>query len=111
MISFLDNNKIITNDQFGFRKSHSTELGIINSQNTLLQNLEKRKITCTIFLDLAKAFDSVDHRILLNKLEKYGIRGTPLQLLKSYLSNRQHVTTLDGTTSDTKLLDIGVPQG
>ena len=111
MISFLDNNKIITNDQFGFRKSHSTELAIINIQNTLLQNLEKGKITCTIFLDLAKAFDSVDHRILLDKLEKYGIRGTPLQLLKSYLSNRQHVTTLDGTTSDTKLLDIGVPQG
>lgn len=111
MISFLDNNKIITNDQFGFRKSHSTELAIISIQNTLLQNLEKGKITCTIFLDLAKAFDSVDHRILLNKLEKYGIRGTPLQLLKSYLSNRQHVTKLDGISSDTKLLDIGVPQG
>ena len=101
----------ITDNQFGFRKSHSTELAVIDIQNTLLQNLDNNKMTCTIFLDLAKAFDSVNHNILLKKLERYGIRGMPLKLMQSYLSNRQHLTKLDGIKSSLKLLEIGVPQG
>ena len=109
--SFLDKNNILTKHQFGFRKSHSTELAITSIQDTLLKNLDDGKLTCTVFLDLAKAFDSVDHSILLKKLEKYGIRGTPLQLLKSYLTNRQHLTKLNDIESDLKVLDVGVPQG
>ena len=108
---FLDDNNLITDNQFGFRKFHSTELAVVDIQNTLLRNLDNNKLTCTIFLDLAKAFDSVDHAILIKKLERYGIRGMPLQLLKSYLSNRQHLTKLNGIESNLKLLDIGVPQG
>ena len=111
LITFLDKNNLITDNQFGFRKSHSTELAVIDIQNTLLKNLDNNKLTCTIFLDLAKAFDSVNHNILLKKLERYGIRGMPLKLMKSYLSNRQHLTKLDGITSSLKLLEIGVPQG
>ena len=111
LITFLDKNNLITDNQFGFRKSHSTELAVIDIQNTLLQNLDNNKLTCTIFLDLSKAFDSVNHNILLKKLERYGIRGMPLKLMKSYLSNRQHITKLDGIKSSLKLLEIGVPQG
>ena len=111
LITFLDGNNIITDNQFGFRKSHSTELAVIDIQNSLLRNLDDNNMTCTIFLDLAKAFDSVNHTILLKKLERYGIRGTPLLLLKSYLTNRQHLTKLNGIESSLKLLDIGVPQG
>ena len=111
LVTFLDVNNIITDNQFGFRKSHSTELAVIDIQNSLLRNLDDNKMTCTIFLDLAKAFDSVNHNILLKKLERYGIRGTPLLLLKSYLTNRQHLTKLNGVESCLKLLDIGVPQG
>ena len=107
----LDENNIITNNQFGFRKSYSTELAVTEIQNTLLQNLDNNKITCTIFLDLAKAFDSVNHSILIKKLERYGIRGVALQLLTSYLLNRQHLTKLNGIKSDMKVLNIGVPQG
>ena len=70
---FLDENDIITKHQFGFRESHSTELAITSIHNDLLENLDNNSITCTIFLDLAKAFDSVDHEILLRKIEKYGI--------------------------------------
>ena len=62
-------------------------------------------------LDWAKAFDSVNHSILIKKLDKYGIRGKPLQLLISYLTNRQHLTKLNGYESDLKVLNIGVPQG
>ena len=111
LLSFLEENNVITEHQYGFRKSYSTELAIIDIQNTLLSNLENNKISCTIFLDLAKAFDSVNHEILLRKLDKYGIRGMPLQLLTSYLTNRQHLTKHDGIESDVKFLDIGVPQG
>ena len=111
LTTHLDENNIITDNQFGFRKSYSTELAVTEIQNTLLQNLDNNKITCTIFLDLAKAFDSVNHSILIKKLERYGIRGKPLQLLRSYLLNRQHLTKLNGIESDMKLLNIGVPQG
>ncbi len=73
--------------------------------------MDANEITCTVFLDLAKAFDTVDHEILLKKLERYGIRGIPLNLLKSYLINRKHLTSLDGIDSDVRILNIGVPQG
>ncbi len=111
LASFFDRNNLITDHQFGFRESHSTELAITTIQNDLLQNLDNNEITCAVFLDLAKAFDSVDHEILLKKLEIYGIRGSALQLMKSYLSNRTHVTRYDGIDSELLTLLIGVPQG
>ena len=111
IIDFLEEHNVITAHQYGFRKSHSTELAISDIQNKLLQNLDDNKITCTIFLDLAKAFDCVNHEILLQKLERYGIRGKLLLLLKSYLSNRYHLTKVNGVESNLRLLEIGVPQG
>ena len=111
IVAFLVEYNIITDHQYGFRKLHSTELAITDIQNKLLQNLDDNKITCTIFLDLAKAFDCVDHEILLRKLERYGIRGKTLLLIESYLSNRYHLTKVNGVESNLKLLEIGVPQG
>ena len=111
LISHLDENNAIIDNQFGFRKSYSTELAVMDIHNTLLRNLDNNKLTCTIFLDLAKAFDSVNHSILIKKLERYGIRDKALQLLISYLSNRRHLTKLNGIASELKLLEIGVPQG
>ena len=67
--------------------------------NDLLQNLEDNKYTCAIFLDLAKAFDSVDHNILLQKLEKYGIRGNALELMKYYLRNRPYYVHVGNVSS------------
>ena len=92
-------------------KKHSTELAVSEIYNKLLKNMDENKITCSIFLDLAKAFDSVDHRILIQKLEKYGIRGNALELIKSYLSNRQHYVKVNNVESRYRVLEIGVPQG
>ena len=111
LVKFLDQKNIITPHQFGFRKNYSTELAVAEIQNMLLKNLDENKVTCTIFLDLAKAFDTVDHSILLLKLERYGIRGQALSLLKSYLCDRQHSVKLNNVQSSSLTLNIGVPQG
>ena len=111
LVEHLDKYNLITDNQFGFRKNRSTELAVTNIHNALLGNLDNNKLTCTIFLDLAKAFDSVDHNILIKKLDKYGIRNKPLQLIKSYLTDRQHLTKINDIKSDMKVINIGVPQG
>ena len=77
----------------------------------LVQNIDQKQITCCIFLDLSKAFDTVDHKILIQKLDHYGIRGLPQQLIKSYLDNRLQFTSVDGTTSNLTPITCGVPQG
>ena len=110
-LKFINKHNILTQNQFGFRKNRSTELAVTEVYNRLLDNLENKKYTCAIFLDLAKAFDSVDHKILLQKLEKYGIRGNALELMRSYLQNRNHYVALGGANSSKLILEYGVPQG
>ena len=109
--SFFESKNILTSHQFGFRKSFSTELAAVDLYDNLLKNLDNKHFTCAIFLDLAKAFDSVNHEILLEKLKKYGVRGPCLDLFKSYLSNRWQYVNLSDEKSDLKLIDIGIPQG
>ena len=77
----------------------------------LLNNLDKGSITCSIFLDLAKAFDSVSHSILIRKLEKYGIQGKALSLFVSYLEERYQFVEIDNVSSLLSLIEYGVPQG
>ena len=79
--------------------------------NNPIKNIENKLITCSIFLDLAKAYDTIDHRILIAKLEKYGIRDVPLQLIESFLTNRQQYTTIKSTKSATNKVLCGIPQG
>ena len=79
---FLVKNNVFSNHQFGFREGYSTEYAILDIYEKLLSNLDKGLSSCAIFLDLAKAFDSVDHEILLSKLSKYGIRGNALNFFK-----------------------------
>jgi len=76
-----------------------------------VQCLDEGKIACSIFLGLAKAFDTVDHTILWSKLERYGIRGLPLHLIKRWLTNRYQKTVVDSLKSNEKLVTCGVPQG
>ena len=76
-----------------------------------MKNLDRKDITCAIFLDLAKAFDSVNHKILLQKLEKYGVRGIPLKFLESYLSNRWQYIKLTEKYSDLESLKTDFIKG
>ena len=102
---------MITSKQFGFLKKHSTEHNILDLKEFIMESLSKKKITAVLFLDLKKAFDTVSHEILLKKLHHYGVRGVPHDLFKSYLSDRQQYTCIDGTNSGLEFIRWGVPQG
>ena len=77
---------ILTNNHYAFRKLYSTIMSLINSTEHWLENADNRKLNMTVFLDLKKAFDTVDHKILIDKLFKYGIKGKEREWFKSYLS-------------------------
>ena len=111
MIEFIDQNNILSANQFGFRKGFSTESAIIQFINNVHNGLNKRNHTVAIFMDLSKAFDVLDHNILYKKLEHYGFRGKFLDLLVSFISNRNYFVSANGFISDTKTVNIGVPQG
>ena len=110
-MNFLTEEKVISEQQFGFRPKFSTEYAILDIYEKLINNLDKKLTSCAIFLDLAKAFDTVSHDILLRKLEAYGIRGNALQLFESYLKDRFQFVQLDNVKSSISLIEFGVPQG
>ena len=87
--SFITKYKILFGKQYGFQKGKSTEHALIDIQQNILSALEKREHPCCVFLDFAKAFDTVDHSILLQKLNHFGIRGNTLKLIESYLADRE----------------------
>ena len=87
--SFLKSNNSLYAFQFGFRDNSSTENAVAQIYDKLLEELNNKKVICSIFVDMRKAFDTVNHRILVQKMYRYGIRGVPLQLLESYLNGRQ----------------------
>ena len=108
---FLDRNGSIHENQFGFRKGHSTNHAIITLIDKITKSVDNGDIAINIFIDLKKAFDTVSHEILLKKLFNYGIRGNVLQLCESYLTNRYQYVTFNGTKSLHKRVTCGVPQG
>ena len=111
LIEFLDHNGILYCYQFGFRQGHSTQQAIITLVNKITSCLDCGDLVIGIFLDLKKAFDTVDHKILLKKLYAYGIRGVALKLLESYLSGRSQYVVYDYQQSATLSITCGVPQG
>ena len=111
LYSFLTAMNVIYDKQFGFRKNHSTTHAINYSIDKILGEIEAKNHVIGIFVDLSKAFDTIDHQKLLTKLEHYGIRGICHDLLKSYLSNRKQYTNFQQTLSDECSVEYGVPQG
>lgn len=89
LVNYIDKQKILFQFQFGFRRGHSTAEAITDITNTLRKAIDNNLYTCGVFLDFLKAFDTVNHMILLSKLDAYGIRGIPLKWFQSYLSNRK----------------------
>jgi hypothetical protein len=109
--SFLTKFKILYELQFGFRNDHSTTLATIDIIERIRDALDKGDKVLGIYLDLQKAFDTVDHQILLDKLDHYGIRGNCLSWFSSYLTGRSQFVCVNNTVSKCKPIEIGVPQG
>ena len=108
---FFCENNIIYPLQFGFRQQYSTFYALISLTEDIRKNLNKGNIGCGIFVDLKKAFDTVDHDILLAKLEHYDIRDMTNNWFKSYLFNRKQFVSINGHVSNQTSVKYGVPQG
>ena len=104
-------NDLFYKSQYGFRGGHSTELAALDVVSKIIDEMDKGLLPLNIYLDLSKAFDTIDHQILLEKLAFYCIRGKSLDLFKSYLTNRKQDVEIDGKMSTSTNIKTGVPQG
>ena len=111
MTSFIEKHNIINASQFGFRKGHSTIMPLLKFYDSVSNDIDNKKFSIGIFIDLKKAFDSLDHNILLSKLLHYGFRGPCHAWISDYLSSRSQSVFIDGTLSSSRLIKFGVPQG
>ena len=111
VIKYIDRVKILNKSQFGFRSKHSTNHAIINLTESTIESLEKGMKVGGTYLDIAKAFDCVNHDILLRKLEYYGFRANTLMWFESYLKNRKQYVSIRQQCSDMYELNWGIPQG
>ena len=94
LYAFLNENNLITEQQFGFRSNHSTELATLKLTSTIIYKLDNSHIPIAIFLDLSKAFDTLNYKILLRKLKYYGLCDVAYNLIENYLTNRQQFVKL-----------------
>ena len=111
LTQFIERNKILSKHQYGFRRNRSTEHAIIDFVDKIIQAIEQGKFSVGIFLDFSKAFDTINHKILIGKLEHYGIRGVAKKLFENYLSNRKRIVKYNGVHSEEMEITSGVPQG
>ena len=111
LYNFLDTYEILYPLQFGFREKHSATNALLSLTESIKLAIDNGKFGCGIFLDLQKAFDTVNHSILLQKLEHYDIRDNALQCFKSYLNERSQYVTVNGHASEMLPITCGVPQG
>ena len=111
LVSFLEQNKILYCYQYGFRKLYSTVLALIEITDYIKRLLDEKNYVISVSIDFKKALDTVDHEILLYKLECYCIRGFVNDFLRSYLTNRRQYTVINGVNSELRTVACGVPQG
>ena len=111
LIKYLEKYHILSSNQYGFRKNHSTFHALVHLYDKISAAIDSKQIALGLFIDLSKAFDTVNHEILLSKLEFYGIRGLALEWFRSYLSGRLQQVQHNGQTSMSKVIRCGVPQG
>ena len=108
---YLEEQKILVDEQLGFRKSHSTTLAITDIFSQISNNIDCSRYTCVLLLDPKKAFDTVDHKLLLYKLDRYDIRGNVLDLFRSYFTQRFQYVYVNDSTSNKLEVKCGVAQG
>lgn len=108
---FIKRHKLISDNQFGFREGKSSSDAICSLTSKIYTSLDNGKVSLAVFLDLAKAFDTVDHNQLLDTLFDLGFRGIAHDLLRSYLTNREQYVVINENISEKKIIEYGVPQG
>ena len=111
LYSFLEVHNILYSLQFGFQKNHSIDHALVSLTESVKNTLDNKRLGCGIFIDLQRAFDTDNHKILLSKLEHYGIRGCALEWLRSYLSDRKQYVSVNGKSSSLLTISCGVTQG
>ena len=111
LMSIINDKQILNNSQFGFRKNMSTALAIIELVEEITTSIDEGKTTVGVFIDFKKAFDTVDHNILIKKLLHYGIRGLAKNWVCSYLENRRQYVCIHDSNSECLDVKCGVPQG
>ena len=108
---YLSDNSLLTEYQYGFRTMHSTVSALLDSTNSWYVNMDRKMFNLVVLLDLKKAFDTIDHSILLSKLELYGITGNALSMIRSYSSGRNQKCQLGDKMSTARRIECGIPQG
>ena len=111
IINYLNDFNVVCDNQYGFRKNRSPSLALIDLCYRISSALDRREYALGVFLDLSKAFDTVNHAILFDKLEHYGIRGLALEWVKSYFSERAQFVEFNNVRSSPQGISCGVPQG
>ena len=111
LTSFIEAQHILSDGQYGFRSNHSVSLALTEFVEKVTSAMDKSHTTICVFIDLKKAFDTVDHNILLSKLQCSGVRGLALEWIKRYLSNRRQYVCYNNSNSEFKEIKCGVPQG
>ena len=111
MYHYFNSNNLLAEQQYGFRKNHSTEYAAVKLVDHISKEMESGKTPCALFIDLSKAFDTLSFEILIRKLRHYGVTDTDLRLLISYLTNRKQYVVFNNHESDITEIKAGVPQG
>ena len=110
LYDYFSSNGLLYESQYGFRKLHLTELAALKFTDRISQEMDAKKIPFSILLDLSKAFATLDHNVLLSKLDYYGIKDTALDWFKRYLTNRTQYVDCNGISSSIRKIETGVPQ-
>ena len=111
LTSYFESVNVLSTCQFGFRTGFNTDDAVLQFLNEVYTSLDSRNSVLAVYLDLSKAFDTLQPDILIAKLDHYGVRGKALDWLKSYITDRKQFTTVNGTSSETMHIYSGVPQG
>ena len=104
-------NDLLHCKQYGFRKNSTTELALNQHVEELIEAGEEKLVNCSVFLDLAKAFNTVNHEVLVSKQKGYNIKFSMLNLVESYLKNRSQSTVVNNVVSKREILNVGIPPG